>query len=77
MGQPKDISRYPLKNNIANIKQIRNVNSNEMQLKEMVKYNQTLKNNKMGSEWQDGADRKSHIYLLAAAKARTTPQAPS
>ena len=48
-----------------------------MQLKEMVKYNQTLKNNKMGSEWQGGADRKSHIYLLAAAKARAAPQAPS
>lgn len=45
-----------------------NASSNETQLKERVKHNNTLQNNEIESQWQDCADMNSNIYLLAAAK---------
>lgn len=53
-----------------------NVNSNEIQMKDRVKYNQTLKKNKKDSQWQDSIAMNSNINLLAVATARDSPQTP-
>lgn len=64
------------KKHYQNIELVMNVNSNEIQMKDRVKYNQTLKKNKKDSQWQDSIAMNSNINLLAVATARDSPQTP-